>query len=152
MSRSTDIEHIRSLAIRFRSALDLLDRGSLPPGLAEFPNGSCREASLLLGAYFVDHSLGEYELVAGERGHVGPPGANTYITHSWIARNGILVDITADQFLNTNHGVIVATASVWHESFDTEIAGIADYRTVDPETNSELGAIYGKLASLADAA
>jgi hypothetical protein len=59
----TDEDRIRELAVRFREAILKCDRTELPLSLAEFPIGSCADASILLGTYFKDNGINEAKAV-----------------------------------------------------------------------------------------
>ena len=58
--------------------------------MKNFPHGSCGDTSILLGQYFFDQSLGLWEYASGER----EPDLHS---HAWLERDGLIVDITADQ-------------------------------------------------------
>lgn len=94
---------VRRAAHRFRKALQ--HGGLRSVGFARFPLGACGDASELLGQYLTDSGLGEWTYVSGMRG-----GS----THAWIERDGVVVDITADQFADVASPCIVTRASQWH--------------------------------------
>lgn len=102
---------VRRAAHRFRKALE--HGGSRWVGFARFPLGACGDASELLGQYLADSGLGEWTYVSGMR-----DGS----THAWIERDGVVVDITADQFADVTSPCIVTRSSQWHERW-TAMAG-----------------------------
>ena len=72
----------------------------------DFPNGSCMDASIILGIILEERGLGEfvYTSAKNERG-----------THSWLENEKLLIDITADQFGNAYSKVMIIEKS----SFNT---------------------------------
>lgn len=91
-------------------------------GLAprSFPRGTCGDMSYMLGAYLHDQGLGVFEYIGGERGLAIN---DTWNTHAWLCGDGVIVDITADQFEDVDEPVIVTRKSKWHEEFRTESGG-----------------------------
>jgi hypothetical protein len=75
-----------------------------------FPRGSCGPVSELLGRYLVDAMHLDAGYVCAER-----PGDGS---HAWIEVDGIIIDITADQF--GQPPVIVAVHSPWHDTWVRE--------------------------------
>jgi hypothetical protein len=59
---------VERLALQMRKAIDAVRREELPFPMSQFPQGSCGDASLLLGAYLVDRGFAGFEYVCGERG------------------------------------------------------------------------------------
>ena len=85
-----------------------VDRDST--NLQHFPEECCHHACVVLKQYFRDKGLGEFETVLGrhptdERGK-----------HHWLEKDGIIVDITADQF--GREAVVVTRTSQWHNSLN----------------------------------
>jgi hypothetical protein len=73
---------------------NVVDRRSLPEPWHDFPYGSCDPASQVLGR-FLHEKLGiKVVTVHGERDF--PNRGNC--THRWLECDGLLVDVTADQF------------------------------------------------------
>lgn len=84
--------------------------------------------------------MGSWDYVSGMRGK-----ANDRHSHAWIKRGDIIIDITADQFDEIKASVIVAKASLWHDSFDTEILHEADFHVYDPATIITLSSAYANI-------
>ncbi|MET9779348.1 lasso peptide biosynthesis protein [Streptomyces sp. NPDC006367] len=109
-----DLERVRTEAIRARAAFET---GPLPEQLPHFPRGACRRSSLALAAHLRHRGLGEWELCTGVRQE------DSYtLTHAWLERGGVLLDITADQFhtygLPLRAGpVLLGTDRSWHAQF-----------------------------------
>ncbi len=121
LQMSNDIERIEQLARKMRSAIEAVPRLDLPIGLSDFPSAACTDSALLLGAYFIDSEVEGFVYVRAER---WSDERNTDISHAWLARETLVVDITADQFPDGPDSVIVADPSRWHHTFqikeDTE--------------------------------
>ena len=63
-------------------------------------------------------------------------------THAWLEQDGLVVDITADQFADVDHAVVVGFESAWHRLWSPiggdSVALLAfyegdDYRELVPE-------------------
>ncbi|WP_052707727.1 hypothetical protein [Streptomyces rubellomurinus] len=115
----TDEQLARDLAQRFRSALEteatqLAARNGALIGLREFPIGACLDASLLLAEYLREHDQGSWRCLAGER--LFRPAQPE--SHAWVERDGLVVDITADQFADSpGPAVWVTRNNAWHAQF-----------------------------------
>jgi hypothetical protein len=104
----TDISALRQFAVAFRARLDA-GRDSLPKdACAHFPAGCCGIASEALA-----------EAVRGRMGL-----AATYVcgsrhseagwtTHAWLEVDGVIIDLTGDQF--GRPAVVVTTDRSWHD-------------------------------------
>jgi hypothetical protein len=143
----TDIARVRDIACRFRDALETHAAESAHPGLRNFPRDSCADAVLLLGAYLLDAGLGTFEAVGGR---FATPGAGESRTHAWLDRDGVIVDITADQFPDVTEKVIVTRDPAWHRRFHSNNRGVADFRRYDPATAAQLGAVYERVCQTLD--
>jgi hypothetical protein len=130
-----DLDRLRELAGAFRDAIERADRYRLSVTLHNFPQGSCGEASMLLGTFLKNHGMGVFRYVCGRReGH----------SHSWIEADGVIVDITADQFPEISERLIVTRCSPWHGSFKREDDSLeANYHIWDPRTVLESARTYG---------
>lgn len=95
-------------ALRFRQALILAGPDDCAPNLRRFPKDCCHHASKLLALYFYEKTdLGVFDTVEGEHND---------IEHVWLEQNGVIVDITADQFRGLPP-VVVTRKSNWHEAW-----------------------------------
>lgn len=133
------VEHI---ATRFRKAITMCDRLSLPTSLQCFPRGGCGDAVLLLSTYLTECGLGEFDYVGATRGTLD---SGMWHSHAWLERDGLIVDITADQFEEITMPVIVTADSEWHQTFRVSCRHVADYRVYDDRTVSRLGSAYGAI-------
>lgn len=111
----------------------------MPLSLADFPTGSCADASILLGSYLKDNGIDGFVLIKGRRGE----GASLE-THYWLEKGDMLIDITADQFEDIKEKVVITkTDSRWHASFDKSVRHEADYRVISAEdVRAHLEAVY----------
>jgi len=133
-------EHrIRELAERFRKAILKCDRNELPLSLADFPTGSCADASILLGTYLKDNGIDGFVLIKGRRGE-----DSLLETHYWLEKGNMLVDITADQFEGVNdHIIITRTDSTWYSVFEKLVKHEADYHVIAAkDVRKHLEAVY----------
>jgi len=80
--------------------------------------------------------------VLGER---GDHQANTWSSHTWLEKQNLVVDITADQFPEISDKVIVCLDSEWHRQFNGKIEHKADYRIYDSRTAASLNNVYNEI-------
>ena len=88
--------------------------------LKDFPNGACGDASYLLAKFLKENGCGNFEYVLGER-------TVDFHSHAWLEKNGVIVDITADQFDDKDCHVLVTTDKSWHNQFEEEDRHVADF-------------------------
>jgi hypothetical protein len=138
---TTDPTQIKRSAAAFRNALERSDLGFLPT-LADFPNGSCGDAALLLGRFLRDSGFGDFDYVCGEAIDAGRTQ-----THAWLQRDGLIIDITADQFDGVDASVLVTHNHEWHDRFRSEVKHIADWTIYDDNTRSSLARAYKTVLS-----
>lgn len=102
----------------------------------DFPRGSCGDASILLGEYLHQTGHGDWEYVTGER-------LSDFYTHAWLEQDGLILDITADQFDGVDEPVIITHAPRWHRQFSNrEPRHPARIDIYDPATRKRLRGIY----------
>jgi hypothetical protein len=141
-------DDIRAAVSRFRAALE---QGGLAHVTFErFPHGSCGDACELLGEYLRECGLGDWTYCSGwSRAASG----ELQSSHAWLERDGLIIDVTADQFGNGQPAVVVSRDRSWHAMFEpmtgARRAGIDYY---DPGPAGEpLRADYQTLKRRADA-
>ena len=106
-----DLDAVRAAAARLRRACEQEKPHLLDVQFRLFPRGACGSTAVLLGEYLQRCGLGTWTYVSGWA--AAPRG-----THAWIERDGVIVDITADQFDEKIHEpVIVTTDPSWHAQF-----------------------------------
>lgn len=87
---------ILNLAIRFRTALDRVDRAIWQRvTVTSFPKGACGHASELLGRHLRERLSVEPTYVAKDN---DAPGGSWRGSHAWLELDGLVIDITGDQF------------------------------------------------------
>lgn len=114
---------VYSLALEFRKGIDKIRWGEIKGDCditpwKRFPEGSCSDASILLGEYLWQKMNLEFGYISGEK-----KGANGQgLTHAWVEYNGTIVDITADQFTDNDKlpCVIVTNKRDWHDQFNSK--------------------------------
>ena len=104
---SIDEERLTALARHFRIAIEQTKKHKLPSWFMDFPRGCCGDTADLLGVYLEDLGMQDVRHVWAMHGEV---------SHAWIEVNGIVVDITSDQFPEFTDSVVVADPSRWHEN------------------------------------
>jgi hypothetical protein len=112
---NVDIEQrVKKAAHVFRSTLDAADKSKLPVPFQRFPRGSCGAASEVLGHYL--RAMCEVELiyVCGNR---GSPSTGSWLSHAWLENDGLIIDVTADQFDESLPRVVVTRDRSWHNQF-----------------------------------
>lgn len=125
MSELTELTELTAIAARVRQALEYSPRDELPDQWSAFPRGTCGDTSLVLCAFLADAGFDGFELICGER---GSQEDGTYSSHAWLQRDQLVVDITADQFMDGPGPVVVAEGSEWHRGFYVSSKDIGDFR------------------------
>jgi hypothetical protein len=137
------LAQLHAAAARFRQAIERCDPAHLTICMQRFPAGSCGDAAPLLGTYLAEQRLGTFMYVLGERDHDNVNGRHS---HAWLEDDGLIIDITADQFPEINEKVIVTHRSDWHATFERpDTPHPADYRIYDPRTVASLAGAYGAI-------
>lgn len=104
-------DRIKSLAVKFRKAILKTPIDKLPITCKFFPRGACGDASLLLATHLTNSGYGKFVYVTGRRNGQ---------QHTWLEKNGLIIDITADQFGEVIEEVIVTTDRTFHDKFEIE--------------------------------
>jgi hypothetical protein len=114
MHQPHQIAALRALATSFRSAICATDPSEVDPEVrfivSAFPKGVCGEICFLLGHYLRENGFPGAEYVNGIRRSDGH-------SHAWIETDGIIVDITGDQFAEIADEVVVTSDATWHSQF-----------------------------------
>jgi hypothetical protein len=134
---------LRVIATGFRLAIEALTPLECPAEFHDFPYGSCRSASLLLGVFLRERGSEVMVVSAGRSGrHWG--------THAWLEVGTTVIDITSDQFSSQNARVVVATGSAWHQTWARDAERIPSLSDLDAILNAELLSAYLGLRSSMD--
>jgi hypothetical protein len=84
---------------------------------------------------------GEWEYVTGER-------VSDFYSHAWLEQDGLIVDITADQFEGIDQPVIVTHDRRWHRQFSNRgPRHPAPIDIYDPATRKRLREMYIRVAA-----
>lgn len=97
--------------IKFRVAVEECINDIGMEWFNHFPLGCCLDTSLMLAKYFHAKGFGISELVSGCRENK---------SHAWLELDGLIIDITADQFDEVSEKIIVTKESEFHDSFNYE--------------------------------
>ncbi|WP_434599602.1 hypothetical protein [Streptomyces sp. A5-4] len=132
------MDDVCSAAERFRHGIEASRDGwpdlvYLP--FKSFPAGTCWPTTVLLADYFAQCGLGRWDQYRGAR--------TDRQTHAWLERDGVLVDITADQFPGRDP-VIVTRDRSWHHTVFPSAQGPEAVRLADigNEPGEEARALY----------
>jgi hypothetical protein len=142
-------DEIRARAEAFRGGIQVILPDHRGDGLGAFPTGACMDASDLLGTYLSERGYGTFERVCGERRD--PHDATSRQTHAWLERDGLIIDITADQFAEVPALVIAAEGSAWHRGWTETSRQPADFRSAGSPEMHLLEQVYRSAAAHADA-
>jgi len=109
-----DVANARIADTRFRTAIRATDPSEVDPEVrfivSAFPAGVCGAVCFLLGHYLRENGFPGAEYVNGIRRRDGQ-------SHAWIETEGIIVDITGDQFAEVADEVVVTRDATWHRQF-----------------------------------
>jgi hypothetical protein len=121
MEYSLNISEVFTLASKFRKAILLVPRSELPwnssMAISQFPKGCCGDTSQTLATYLYSELNLVCNYVLGSNNDLG--------THAWLEHNGIVIDITADQFNDRGFDsprVHVGNKLNLHQRFDTTVS------------------------------
>lgn len=90
--RKCPIDWLQVFVRVFRNAFDAVDLSDAPGvALRHFPNGCCGWASLFIGRYLASRGIVSIRVNATK-------GRKHSLSHEWIEVDGIVLDITLDQF------------------------------------------------------
>jgi hypothetical protein len=133
-------DQLRLAASRLRDAIIQSPRDDID-AFRDFPRGSCGDASILLGEYLHQTGHGDREYVTGER-------ISDFYPHAWVERDGLIIDITADQFDGIDQPVIITDDPSWHRQFSNrEPRHPALIDIYDPATRERLRDIYVRVTT-----
>lgn len=107
---------IERVAQAFRASLeDQQQRGVLPGQMERFPAGCCGVVSDLLGEYLNQTQGLALDYVWGQRGEA---------SHAWLEGEGLVIDITGDQFPG-RPAVFIGPKDAWYRSWEEELRHLA---------------------------
>lgn len=147
---SSKVREISQLATQFRNAIEkALAAGEFNKEivLRQFPSGCCGDASDLLGQFLLEHGWSSI-YVNGTFYYEDQEFKSC--THTWLKVDGLVVDITGDQFkycenlLFFSRPVYVGNPGEFHELFKVEdrdvyrFPGLNDYNEMASNRLSKL--------------
>jgi hypothetical protein len=138
------IAHVRTLAERMRCAIESLPIELRSVNMQKFPKGACGDACLLLGTYLFDNGYNEFKTNCGDRGRQKD---RTWSSHAWLCADTdtLIVDITADQFVDGPGRVVVTLESPWHRTFNRGRSRTSNLRDYPDVQVGQLLGMYGRL-------
>jgi hypothetical protein len=122
------------VANSIRYAFDNTDLSDAPGFLPGFPSGCCGWVSWIIGHYLRFECNFDPVHVCG-----GRSATDGYENHEWIEIDGMIVDITSDQYHDNQEPVIVSKNSEWHKQWEIEVRS-----SVREITSYDLNSITGK--------
>jgi hypothetical protein len=122
----------KQIACAFREQLSRLkDLGELPVGMEHFPAGCCGVVSEMLGDYLRTHHGLDVEYVWGD---------NDWGDHAWLECEGVVIDITSDQFQN-RPPVFFAAKDSWYTSWEEALRVPVSSGCLDHDNRRLLGKV-----------
>ena len=107
-----DTDTLRRDVRAFREALEAC-HGDLDATIfGSFPRGCCGAAVELLAAFLERRGHSRFAYVCG----LGVDVDGRHSSHAWLERDGLIVDVTRDQFGKDGEPVLVTTDSSWHDT------------------------------------
>jgi hypothetical protein len=119
-------EEVLAIATAFRSRLDQVSKDLLPVQFRYFPAGACESTCILLARFLETNGHAGFRVISAP--YITNDQPEVWYSHVWLCRDGLLVDITADQFNMGLPSVIVERNSAWHakhETVEVSTAGFA---------------------------
>ena len=129
---------IKMLSREFRLAIEKV-KSDLGIPFDSFPHGACGDSSILLGTYLYTKTGVTFDYYSGERMNHDKNGKSS---HAWLQCEGLIVDITGDQFDDFQEKVYVGTTNEFFESFHGKKENEALIYIYDTLTKKRLEAIY----------
>lgn len=115
-----NLHRLAALATAARAGLEAMTAQQRGLGFASFPHGTCGPVSELMGRIILELTCREAVYVCGD----GHPDLGAPQSHAWLEVEGVIVDLTHDQFEGTGLTGWVHEASAWHAKFDRELCGL----------------------------
>ena len=107
-------DQIVKIAFDVRMAIEACKPDELP--WRTFPKGACGDTCLVLGQILHEAGFKGAEYVCGNKYRDdGKP-----YSHAWLRYDGLIIDITADQFPEVGSKVIVITESEWYKQWEED--------------------------------
>lgn len=126
-------QRVEQLASEFRTAIENAKAAGefeFDFSFSQFPRACCGDTSDLLGQYLLENKI-KSTYVCGNR-YFDNPEEGTQ-SHAWLLVDGLIVDITGDQFINNslyyNYSipVYVGTGDAFHFLFEVEERNVHEF-------------------------
>lgn len=134
---------LRGIASKFRESILAVNPADRPSSLENFPLGSCGDSTDLLASHLEETGFGASDYVLGMK-----KGAS----HAWLQIEGLIVDITADQFEDGPGQVVVVPQSDWHDGWSARSERRAGLRHTSGPTSPTLRRFLSLLGSITESA
>jgi hypothetical protein len=118
------IENLVIIATDFRNAFEASDLSQAPGFLPHFPEGCCSWTTWMIGHFLKFEMCQPAEEINAER--VSPSGT---FQHAWLSTDGIIIDITSDEFEDSEARIIFSRDSEWHRSWS--IVQVREVQRID---------------------
>ena len=106
------IENLLIIATDFRKAFEASDLSKAPGFLPHFPEGCCNWATWMIGHFLKFEMCQSVEEINARRELLSET-----LSHAWLSADGIIIDITSDEFEDSEAKVIVSRNSDWHKTW-----------------------------------
>ena len=121
---NVNLKQLRGEAVKVRHAIEATERDEKRAGnLARFPAQCCDHAMRILALHLSHLGFKELAKARGERRAGAVPDY-----HVWLVCQGVILDITADQFSEGQGPVVVTRRSSWHTAWKPERESLDEYR------------------------
>lgn len=134
--RGRSIE-LKTLVFNFRKAIDVAKMNDEPEGFfRKFPVGQCGHTSDMLAQYLIDSGIGPITCVNGT--YYGN-NWNDKWSHSWLVVDGLIIDITGDQFkyqrrpLKNETPIFIGPMTKYYRLFETRPGEEYEHLGLDPK-------------------
>ena len=108
------------LAAAARAGLEAMTPKERGIAFDSFPRGTCGPVSELMGRIVLERTGREGMYICGD----GHPELEPQQSHAWLEVEGVIVDLTHDQFEGSGLTGWVHETSPWHAKFDREQNGL----------------------------
>ena len=107
-----------------------------------FPEACCGDSVLILGAFLKEQGFGTFFRVGGKRG-VRNVSMDNWCSHAWAKKDGVIVDITSDQFSDFPGKFVIEGVSAFHDTFNQEgEVQPASFLGYDENTRNRFDRVY----------
>ncbi len=118
-------DELRKIATNFRQAIEESDFSEASIGkeanirVGDFPDSACSEICTVFGIVLT--RLYNLTPLIEKVAQIENDKKEWFGTHHWLEHNGIIIDITADQFEMVQDKVIVSSESQFHKEYGKQI-------------------------------